>query len=167
MRSVSSAKNLRKIHAKRAEMEGGGRSMAPIGSNSQSEDDSDEPESAAGDADDHENTQERHQALMHRIFPSGTTEDDTQDRDDRSFSRQQVQILNAVKQEGSDEESQQQRPADSQMTDADMREMSEAQAAAETTARDEDVKMPTVEEEASREQGPESGSEPAAERSAS
>lgn len=96
MRSVSSANNLRKVHAKkeaeRAEMGGrtptSARSLAPATSNSLSSSEgthSGSPEStAAGDGgceqdeeeeedepEEEEGTQERHEALMRKIFPQG------------------------------------------------------------------------------------------------
>jgi hypothetical protein len=80
MRSVSSANNLRKVHAKReaerAEAEGrtptSARSLAPAHSNSMSEEDIDArsgtPDSPTGDTEER-HPQEKHQELMSKLFP--------------------------------------------------------------------------------------------------
>ncbi|MBE7159298.1 MAG: hypothetical protein INR62_12860, partial [Rhodospirillales bacterium] len=133
-RSVSSANNLRKVHAKkeaeRAEMEGrtptSARSLAPAGgSNSLSEED----EGEEGEGQQHGTTQERHQALMSRIFPQGVDEA-SRGVGERFFPRQQQEGEGGVKREGSSSVEREGRAAgtDSQMTDVEMRAMSEAQA---------------------------------------
>lgn len=156
MRSVSSANNLRKVHAKkeaeRAEMEGrtptSARSLAPAGSNSLSEEDEG---TGSGEEREHETTQERHQALMSRIFPQGA-EEASRGVGERFFPRQEATQSSAVESEPRSEEEQarQTTATDSQMTDADMRAKSEAQAEEQgqrqPQPQDEDVKMATVEE---------------------
>lgn len=181
MRSVSSANNLRKVHAKkeaeRAEMEGrtptSARSLAPAGSNSLSEEDE-----GAGSGDEHEHehetTQERHQALMNRIFPQGA-EEASRGVGERFFPRPDAPESSAIKSESrGDEERYSEQPqqttvSDSQMTDVDMRAMSDAQAEEHGQQRprsDDDVKMPTV-EEVSQEQEVESERRETAEAQAS
>jgi hypothetical protein len=166
MRSVSSANNLRKVHAKkeaeRAEMEGrtptSARSLAPANSNSD-DDGADhsgsqgspppegEGESEAGPS----NTQERHHELMSRIFPSGV-EDASRGAAQRFFPprEQRDDVDSDMKTEADSEEPLTARAdvdRSSQMTDVEMREMSDAQAEEHQGRTDqEDSKMPTVEE---------------------
>lgn len=161
MRSVSSANNLRKVHAKkeaeRAEMEGrtptSARSLAPAGSNSLSEEDE---MAGSGDEHEHETTQERHQALMSRIFPQGMGEA-SRGVGERFFPKQEALESSPGKHEATSEErqqsehAQQQGTTDSQMTDADMRVMSEAQSEEHASPQRhqgniEDIRMSTIEE---------------------
>lgn len=163
MRSVSSANNLRKVHAKkeaeRAEMDGrtptSGRSLAPAGSNPMSEDEdaSASPGSHVdeGGDDDHE-TQDGDDSLMSKIYPSNTG---SRAAAERFFPRQDGTEAGA-----SEETSEERDPAetedakkapDSQMTDVEMREMSEAQAE-DHSANQADTKMSTVNEAAEDEE---------------
>lgn len=148
-RSVSSANNLRKVHAKkeaeRAEMEGrtptSARSLAPAGSNSLSEEDGGEEE-----GQQHETTQERHQALMSRIFPQGVDEA-SRGVGERFFPRQEG--AGEVKSEASTSEESEGREgraleADNQRTHVDMRATSEVQA--EDQRQQEDTRMSTADE---------------------
>ena len=178
MRSVSSANNLRKVHAKkeaeRAEMDGrtptSARSLAPANSSSLSEDEnvdhSGSPSSPAeiaevkGEAGE-PNSQERHQELMNRILPHGfESAAGGQSTAERFFPRHDQQEAPEVTMKTECEErpeAAQQTDRSSQITDVVMRETSEAQAEGHEH-RDDDTKMPTVQEEASEEQ--EAGSVP-------
>ncbi|KAK5174136.1 uncharacterized protein LTR77_001216 [Saxophila tyrrhenica] len=178
MRSVSSANNLRKVHAKkeaeRAEMEGrtptSARSLAPANSLSEEEDDEEDsgsPGSATQDREGGEptDTQERHRELMSRIFPS-SVEDASRSAGARFFpTHEQRDTTEAeMKREPRSEEQtgvgEGQEGASSQMTDVVMREMSEAQAENhQRRGEQEDTRMATVEEEASEEQEQEQGRE--------
>lgn len=168
MRSVSSANNLRKVHAKkeaeRAEMEGrtptSARSLVPAGSISDDEEgDESLPGSPEGqgqggeEGGDPSDTQERHRELMSRIFPSGV-EDASRSVGERFFPTQEQRVASeaVMKKEPSSEEPLQTEEghgteASSQMTDVVMREMSEAQTEdQQRRAEREDTRMATVEE---------------------
>ncbi|KAK3691137.1 hypothetical protein LTR37_018841 [Vermiconidia calcicola] len=147
MRSVSSANNLRKVHAKkeaeRAEMEGrtptSARSLAPADSPSDGEDPmhsgSEGTPAGVGDSEgDVQDTQLRHRELMSRIFPQGV-EMSSQSAAERFFPRHDHQDApqTGMKVE---HESELQPPSTSlekdrgrnQMTDVVMTEMSNAPA---------------------------------------
>ena len=173
MRSVSSANNLRKVHAKKeaekAEQEGrtptSARSLAPAHSNSLSGDEDgmdDSPgspaegEEADGDMND---TQERHKEFMSRMFPRGV-DSEARNAAERFFPRhdnqdavhapeavmkQEPEIEDHVVDERAGEAGQ--KDTGSQMTDVVMREMSEAQAEDHAQRQDgHDATMPTVQE---------------------
>ncbi|KAK3722212.1 hypothetical protein LTR37_002645 [Vermiconidia calcicola] len=166
MRSVSSANNLRKVHAKkeaeRAEMEGrtptSARSLAPADSPSEGEDamHSGSPGTPAGVGDsegDVQDTQLRHRELMSRIFPQGV-EMTSQSAAERFFPRHDHQDAphTGMKVEP---ESGLQPPGTSpekdggrhQMTDVVMREMSDAPANDhERCEQPEAAVLPSVEE---------------------
>lgn len=167
MRSVSSANNLRKVHAKkeaeREAMDGrtptSARSLAPAGSNSMSPEDDDgtpspiTPTEGGGEGQE-QDTQERHQELMSKIFPHGV-DSGGRSAAERFFPRHdQAEVPEAVmKTEPESEEPPQQeieaaqKDASSQMTDVVMREMSDAQAEAHEQRQQElDTLMPTVNE---------------------
>lgn len=172
MRSVSSANNLRKVHAKkeaeRAEMEGrtptSARSLAPANSLSDDDEDNESRSPSPGSAGPvrhigGEQTQirERHQELMSRIFPGGVEDTSRRsgERDTPSHEPREPSEAEMKREPDSEEPPQ---PATgesrgaSQMTDVVMREMSEAQAEDhQQRTEHEDTKMATV-EEASEEQ---------------
>ena len=169
MRSVSSANNLRKVHAKkeaeRAENDGrtptSARSLAPAGSNSMSPEDDNgspspgtPPEGGEGRVEE-QDTQERHQELMNRIFPHGV-DSGGRSAAERFFPRHDQQEVSegvtSTEQESEErregESHDVQRETGSQMTDVVMREMSEAQTEAHQEQRGEqqDTNMPTLDE---------------------
>ncbi|KAK4540827.1 hypothetical protein LTR36_008904 [Oleoguttula mirabilis] len=154
MRSVSSANNLRKVHAKkeaeRVEMEGrtptSARSLAPAHSNSMSDEErentrSGTPVSASAADGDDQDTQERHQELMSRIFPHGYDGAGGRNLAGNYFPRRDEQPTSApeiaMKTEEQDDEEQpgvegagvadEGRTEDSQMTGVVAHDMSEAQ----------------------------------------
>lgn len=179
MRSVSSANNLRKVHAKkeaeRAEMEGrtptSARSLAPAHSTSLSEDDerrtrSGTPGSAS--AADEQDTQERHQELMARIFPHGVDNPGHRGMAGNYFPHRDEPTSvpeTIMKTEESDEQVERRqgdghgdsqmtdtryedRSGDSQMADTVMREMSDAQAEEQAAGQQQqDMKMPPIREQ--------------------
>lgn len=161
MRSVSSANNLRKVHAKkeaeRAEVEGrtptSARSLAPAHSNPASDDDnaSHSPGSPrdADDGDEHEqDTHERHEELMSKIYPN-RTDSTGQTAAERFFPKNDpAEEEREGTLEGDGEETEVEKKGDSRMTDVVMREMSDAQAEEhnERANAHEDTKMETVEE---------------------
>lgn len=183
MRSVSSANNLRKVHAKkeaeRVEMGGrtptSARSLAPADAHSDDEDETHSvtpgtPVERDETEGDERPTRERNEELMSRIFPPSM--DSHRNVAERFFPRhgqQEAPEANMKTEEAEERQSGQsdQRNGSSQMTDVEMREMSEAQA--EEHRFREDTKMDTVEEaNEERDRGSESRQlEPqAAERSA-
>ena len=148
MRSVSSANNLRKVHAKkeaeRAEAEGrtptSSRSIAPANSTSLSEEEerahsgysagSGTPASIGNADGDKQDTQDRHHELMSRILPHGV-----EGAGSRYFPRREEPTSaaseTAVKMEEAGHEAENpgaEGASDTQMTDPIMREMSDAQA---------------------------------------
>ena len=166
MRSVSSANNLRKVHAKkeaeRAEMEGrtptSARSLAPANLYSDEEGASHSGTPGTpiyeGEDEDVQNTQGRHEELMSKIFPRGATEigNGGMTTAERFFPRPEAHET-VLKSEAPQSDNQ----SASQMTDVVMREMSEAQSAEHQAGltRDNDAKMETVEERnEEREGGP-------------
>ena len=181
MRSVSSANNLRKVHAKkeaeRAEVEGrtptSGRSLAPAHSNPMSEDENGSGSPGSPEEGDEEgeeqDTQGRHDELMGKIFPHGT-DSEGRSAGERFFPRHEQPDApegQTVSGEGSEqptdtgESEQMKTEAGNQVADVVMRERSEAQAEDHEQREDqedqEDTKMPTVdetnEEEAEQEKG--------------
>lgn len=159
MRSVSSANNLRKVHAKkeaeRAEMEGrtptSARSIAPAGSLSgdEAESPSESPDAAAAQS----NTQERHRELMSRMFPAGPDEADRGDADRFSRSHQEAsenETTQTVTGDRSAEKAGPEQNDSNHLADVEMKEMSDAQAGEpsdqDAQVKTEDVRMPTVEE---------------------
>lgn len=145
MRSVSSANNLRKVHAKkeaeRADMDGrtptSVRSLAPLHSNSLSDEErentrSGTPVSASAADDEEQDTQERHQELMSKIFPHGYDSAGGRGLAGNYFPRREEPPTSVpetvMKMENRDDEEERIGPEDSQMTDAVIRDMSEAQA---------------------------------------
>jgi len=164
MRSVSSANNLRKVHAKkeaeRAEMEGrtptSARSLAPAHSNSLSDEmdasrDGTPMSATAGEGGEHEHehdTQERHHELMSKIFPHGIDGVGGRMLAEKFFPRQggggetAATLQRAIKLEFADQEPDElargheagREPADTQMTDVVMRGSSEARAEGHATA---------------------------------
>ena len=165
MRSVSSANNLRKVHAKkeaeRADNDGrtptSARSLAPANSGSDEGDGTGSgspgtPADGGEEEVDAQDTQERHHELMSRIFPTGGEgAGDTRSTAEQFFAAhdQHMASESTMKAEPLSEgpaEPQQHEASASQMTDVVMREMSEAQAK-DHALRGEDVKMPIVEEQ--------------------
>ena len=147
MRSVSSANNLRKVHAKkeaeRAEVEGrtptSARSLAPAHSNPMSEDEnmSQSPGSPpdADEGDEHDqDTEQRHEELMSKIYPH-RTDSTGQSAAERFFPRDNHDQPAEGEQRDADpgpednaDEIEVKKRDSSQLTDVVMREMSEAQA---------------------------------------
>lgn len=159
MRSVSSANNLRKVHAKkeaeRAEMEGrtptSARSIAPAGSLSgdEAESPSESPDAAAAQS----NTQERHRELMSRMFPAGPDEAGRGDADRLSPSHQEASENDTTQTVTGDRSAEKPGPEQNDsnhLADVEMKEMSDAQAGEpsdqDAQVKTEDVRMPTVEE---------------------
>ena len=160
MRSVSSANNLRKVHAKkeaeRAEMEGrtptSARSLAPAGGYSDEEDDvhSVTPGTPAerDEAEiDERLARERNEMLMSRTFGGGVEE--ARNVAERFFPRHDPQDMSEadMKLESAEERldgERDQRNGSIQMTDVVTREISDVQA--EEYGYREDTKMDTVEE---------------------
>lgn len=161
MRSVSSANNLRKVHAKkeaeRVEVEGrtptSARSLAPAESMSDDEGGSGSgspPETRRQEADNDlgpTDTQERQKELMSRIFPSGV-EEASKSAAARFFpAHTEEEPGDGVKIEPGSESQAFTPSADqgaSQITDVVMREMADAQA--EDTVERQDTVMSTVDE---------------------
>ena len=172
MRSVSSANNLRKVHAKKeaekAEAEGrtptSARSLAPANSNSLSEDENAsgspgslmEGDEIEGEEQDPEH---RHREFMSRIYPSGV-DSDVRNAAERFFPRHDHQDAfraseDIMKTEPENEERHErelqseaaQNNSSTQMTDVVMREMADAQAEAhETRQPEQDSKMSNIED---------------------
>ena len=173
MRSVSSANNLRKVHAKkeaeRAEVEGrtptSARSLAPAHSNPMSEDEmgsgSPRSPSDAGDEDgDEQDAQERHDELMDKIYLRGS-KSEGQTAAERFFPKPEHPYETAEQgreEPGASETETVNKDGNSQMTDVVMREMSEAQAEDHKLQADpqEDTKMETL-DEATEDQDAEKG----------
>ena len=166
MRSVSSANNLRKVHAKkeaeRAEVEGrtptSGRSLAPAGSNPMSEDENasgspGSPDEAEDDGEE-QYKKDRHNKLLSYIF-SHETDSAGRSAGERFFPRAEEQDAlqgqtasgEGSEEPGTGETEDTKREAGSQVTDVVMKEMSEAQSEDHAERVDEeDTKMPTVDE---------------------
>lgn len=160
MRSVSSANNLRKVHAKkeaeRVDMEGrtptSARSLAPADTYSDDEEEAHSATPGTPERDDAADSEQagrhRNEQLMSRVFPRSVEGD--RSMAERFFPRldqhQDAPTANMKTEEREDQRGAQAgKPSgSSQMTDVVMREMSEAQAE-EHRAR-EDIKMDTVEE---------------------
>lgn len=163
MRSVSSANNLRKVHAKkeaeRAEMDGrtptSARSLAPAGSMSgdEAESLSESPEASARGDDTmaaQSDAQGRHRELMSRMFPSGSDEVSRGATERFLPSHQEVsetQTSQTLTGDRSRETAETDQDRTGQMTDVEMRESADPQAEEhEAPIKTEDVRMPTVEE---------------------
>lgn len=159
MRSVSSANNLRKVHAKkeaeRAEQQDGrtptsGRSIAPFHSNSSAEDDhevrSGSPGSNAAHGEDEggNDTQDRHRELMSRIFPHGIDGSGERGLAGAYFPRRE-DYPHVMKTEGPEEMSHRSEQADTQMTDRPSDER----------PRDSSIGMEPIREEAGEERAAE------------
>jgi hypothetical protein len=165
MRSVSSANNLRKVHAKkeaeRAEVEGrtptSARSLAPAHSNPMSEDEngsgSPRSPSDAGERDgDEHDTQGRGDELIDKIYSRGSNSEG-QSAGERFFPKTDhphEPAEQGSEEPGAGETDAKNKDNHSQMTDVVMREMSEAEAGDQKERADpqEDTKMETVDEAA-------------------
>lgn len=182
MRSVSSANNLRKVHAKkeaeRMEIEGrtptSARELAPAKSTSLSDEEdmtrSGTPGTPGEGEGDERHANERHRELMSRIFPRDTVSSG-RSAAERFFPRQDQAVPAEPVMKTEPESEDASRNGRSQMTDVVMREMSEAQAEEHETRHDRDTAMSVVEEagkvdEREANHGPSEAREQSAEQSA-